>query len=215
MNMNETVYTVGHSTHSIEKFIELLKGAHIDAVSDVRSRPFSRMNPQFNRENLKTSLSAEGIKYVFLGKELGARSDDQSCYRNGQVQYDLLANTELFKQGIRRVKEGAQKYQVALMCAEKEPLDCHRTILVARELVKEGIGVKHILADGSIEDHESAIGRLIQKLRIPGSDMFRSENIAIDEAYSRQGQEIGYREETQETSSSDQQQEQRVTGIMR
>src|ERR1700704_3164996 len=120
--MTEAVYTIGHSTHSIEKFVELLGRAQITAVSDVRSRPYSRMNPQFNRENLKQSLSANGIKYVFLGKELGARSEDHSCYRNGQVQYDLLARTDLFKQGIERILEGTQKYRVALMCAEKEPL---------------------------------------------------------------------------------------------
>src|SRR5690242_9735719 len=132
--MEQTVYTIGHSTHAIEKFIALLKSSQIEAVSDVRSWPHSRMNPQFNRETLKRSLREAGIKYVFLGKELGARSEDRGCYRNGQVQYDLLANTELFKQGIERVKEGAQKYRVVLMCAEKDPLDCHRTILVARKL---------------------------------------------------------------------------------
>src|SRR5258707_92198 len=128
--MTDTIYTIGHSTHPIEQFVTLLKSVSITAVSDVRSRPYSRMNPQFNREPLKATLRAEGIKYVFLGKELGARSDDQSCYRNGQLQYDLLAGTELFRQGIERMKEGARSFRIALMCAEKEPLDCHRTILV-------------------------------------------------------------------------------------
>src|ERR1700733_525129 len=107
--MTNRVYTIGHSTHSIERFIELLTAANINAVSDVRSRPYSRMNPQFNREPLKNVLRAANIKYVFLGKELGARSDDPSCYRNGQVQYDLLAQTEVFKQGIERVREGSKK----------------------------------------------------------------------------------------------------------
>jgi uncharacterized protein (DUF488 family) len=192
--MTDTIYTIGHSTHPIERFVVLLKSASITAISDVRSRPYSRMNPQFNREPLKTALRANGIKYVFLGKELGARSDDQSCYRHGQVQYDLLARTELFRQGIERLKEGARSFRIALMCAEKEPLDCHRTILVARKLAEHGIKVKHILADGRIEDHEYAIERLVERLRVPGSDMFRSRQEVLADAYARQGDEIAYRE---------------------
>src|SRR6266446_5531061 len=130
--MVDTVYTIGHSTHTIEKLIALLKDHGITALCDVRSQPYSRMNPQFNREPLKQALRDSGILYVFLGAELGARSEDKSCYRNGQVQYDLLARTDLFKRGIERVKDGAHRYRLALMCAEKEPLDCHRTILVSR-----------------------------------------------------------------------------------
>jgi uncharacterized protein (DUF488 family) len=189
-----TVYTIGHSTHSIERFIALLKSACITAVSDVRSRPYSRMNPQFNREPLQKALQTEYIKYVFLGKELGARSEDRSCYRDGQVQYNLLAETELFKQGIGRVKEGARSFRLALMCAEKEPLDCHRAILVGRKLVEQGMTLKHILGNGEIEDHEHAIIRLIERLRVPGSDMFRPHQEVVNEAYTRQGNEIGYRE---------------------
>ena len=206
--MKHAVHTIGHSIHSIEKFVELLRGANIEAICDVRSRPYSRMNPQFNRESFKQSLITAGVKYVFLGKELGARSEDHSCYRNGQVQYDLLAKTELFTQGIERVKEGARTYRVALMCAEKEPLDCHRTILVARELTKQGLDVNHVLGDGRIESHEHAIHRLIEKLRIPGSDMFRSEDVAIEEAYLYQAKEIAYREDAPR-------QEQRVAGATR
>jgi uncharacterized protein (DUF488 family) len=192
--MTDTIYTIGHSTHPIERFIGLLKSASITAVSDVRSRPYSRMNPQFDREPLKESLRAEDIKYVFLGKELGASPEGQSCYRNGQVQYDLLAETELFRHGVQRAKDGACSFRIALMCAEKEPLECHRTILVARELAAQGIKVKHILADGSMEDQEYTIERLVQRLRVPGSDMFRSQQEVVAEAYARQGNEIAYQE---------------------
>jgi uncharacterized protein (DUF488 family) len=191
-----TIYTIGHSTHLIERFVELLKSVSITAVSDVRSRPFSRMNPQFNREPLKKALRAEDLRYVFLGKELGARSEDQSCYRNGQVQYDLLAETELFRRGMERVKEGARSFRVALMCAEKEPLECHRAILVARQLAEQGIKVKHILADGRVEDHEHSIERLVELLRVPGIDMFRSHQEVVADAYARQRNAIAYREHT-------------------
>jgi uncharacterized protein (DUF488 family) len=201
--MTDPVYTIGHSTHPIERFIELLKSQNITALGDVRSRPHSRMNPQFNLEPLKQSLRDANIKYVFLGKELGARSDDKSCYRNGQVQYDLLAQTELFQRGIERVKEGARTFRLALMCAEKEPLECHRTILVSRRLCEEGVPIRHILGDGQIEEHEHAIKRLIAMLRIPENDMFLPNDAVVSEAYKRQGNEIAYREETPNTPPSD------------
>jgi len=194
--MASPVYTIGHSTHSIEKLIELLLMHDISVVCDVRSKPYSRMNPQFNREDLKESLKHVGIKYLFLGEELGARSEDKSCYRNGQVQYDLLAQTKLFQDGIKRVKKGAKDYRIALMCAEKEPLDCHRTILVSRTLFDDGLTIKHILANGQVEDHAHAIDRLIARLRVPSADMFRSHDAAVADAYAQQGNEIAYREDT-------------------
>jgi len=193
--MTEAVFTVGHSTQTVERFIGLLKQHGITAVADVRSRPYSRMNPQFNREDLKKKLREAKIKYVFLGRELGARSEDQSCYCNGQVQYDLLARTDLFQEGIERLKEGHLEFRIALMCAEKEPLDCHRTILVARELANAGIPVVHILYSGQAENHEDTIGRLIGMLRIPNSDMFREHSAVVSDAYERRGREIAYREE--------------------
>jgi uncharacterized protein (DUF488 family) len=193
--MTNPIYTIGHSTHSIETFIVLLKRHDITVVCDVRSKPHSRMNPQFNREELKSSLKAAGIKYVFLGKELGARSEDKTCYRNGQVQYDLLADTALFKEGVKRVKEGADAHRIALMCAEKEPLDCHRTILVARKLYQDGISIQHILADGNLEEHSHAIDRLIIALRVPPEDMFRKQSSVIEDAYKQRASEIAYQEE--------------------
>ena len=198
--MTEAVYTIGHSTHSVDRFLELLKVGSIEVVGDVRSRPYSRQNPQFNRESLKQVLADWGIKYVFLGEELGARSSDPNCYIEGQVQYDLLARTDLFRKGITRVKEGARSYRVALMCAEKEPLDCHRTILVARELIAQGLNVKHILADRRIEDQAHALDRLIEALRIPQNDMFRSRSAIEFDAYALRGKEIAYRGEPQELS---------------
>lgn len=213
--MSDAVYTIGHSTHSIEKLIELLKQQSITAVSDVRSSPYSRMNPQFNREPLKQALRAANIQYVFLGKELGARSEDRRCYRDGQVQYDLLAQTDLFKKGIERAAEGARKYRVALLCAEKEPLECHRTILVSRKLAEDGLTVRHILGDGRVEEHDRAIERLIAMLKISQNDMFRSNDEAIREAYATQGKAIAYRELSPEPTDSDPAHDKRSAGGMR
>lgn len=190
--MAAEIYTVGHSTQPFETFLGLLQKQGVTAIADVRSAPYSRFNPQFNREELRGVLKVNGIRYVFLGKELGARSDDECCYLDGKVQYKLLAKTPLFQSGINRVMEGAETHKIALMCAEKDPLDCHRTILVARELVSRGAKLTHILQDGSTESHQDAISRLITKLGLGGVDMFRSEELTVDDAYDRQGERIAY-----------------------
>ena len=181
--MPSTIFTIGHSTHTLERFIELLKLHAITAIGDVRSKPYSRMNPQFNREGLSKQLAIAGVSYVFLGRELGARSEDPSCYEDGRVQYGLLAQTELFRQGIGRVRDGMTKYRLALMCAEKEPLDCHRFILVARQLAAAGIPVQHILADGSLESQAGLADRLRRELDLPECDLFRSPEDVLSDAY--------------------------------
>lgn len=190
--MTHAILTIGHSTLPIDEFAALLRKHAVTAVADVRSSPFSRYNPQFNRDALKRELSKAGIQYVFLGKELGARSDDPGCYVGTKVQYSKLAATPLFRAGLDRVEQGAAQYNVALMCAEKEPLDCHRTILVARELVSRGHDIVHILADGSLEPHAHTMLRLLDQLGLPHQDMFRSQGDIFDEAYGRRGEKIAY-----------------------
>jgi len=190
--MQDAVFTVGHSTHPLERFIDLLLRHGITALCDVRSRPYSRVNPQFNREELKRSLSERGIKYVFLGKELGARSEDPACYENGKVQYDRLARTDLFRGGLERVHRGMKDYRLALMCAEKEPLECHRTILVARHLAACGVDVRHIHADGRLESHSQALSRLARMLNLPEGNLFRTREEVLADAYRRQEERIAY-----------------------
>ena len=175
--------------------MDLLRLHGITAVADVRSRPYSRMNPQFNRESFCKLLQSSGIAYVFLGRELGARSEDRSCYVQGQVRYDLLAQTDLFQAGMRRVTEGMITHRVALMCAEKDPLTCHRTILVCRHLVNGGVKVRHILADGRLEDHEEAISRLLYEHGFLGHDLFRSRMETIEQAYRARERQIAYIEQ--------------------
>lgn len=189
------VLSIGHSTHSIEAFVGLLLQHEVAALADVRSAPFSRFNPQFNRDALERSLKAHGIKYVFLGRELGARSDDRSCYENGRVLYARLARTELFRSGLERVMRGAQDRRIALVCAEKEPLECHRTLLVARALDEEGVTVDHILADGRLEVHGDAMVRLLDLVGLPREDLFRSRSELIAQALARQEEKVAYVDE--------------------
>lgn len=191
-----TIFTIGHSTHDAEAFLALLRQHRIEAVADVRSSPFSRFNPQFNREVLEQWLKSASIRYVFLGRELGARSEDRSCYRDGRVQYACLAKTPLFQSGLERVIQGFARYRIALMCAEKEPLDCHRTLLVAKALVERDVPVQHIHADGHLESYGAALDRLLDLTGLPKQDMFHSRDELIAKAVARQEQNIAYVDET-------------------
>lgn len=192
--MPDTLYTIGHSNHLIDHLIDLLRQHNITAVCDVRSRPYSRYNPQFDRESFRCSLEAAGIAYVFLGKELGARSEDPSCYLFGKVQYAKLARTALFQSGLKRVREGMKTYTIALMCAEKEPLDCHRTILVSRQFAESGVSIQHIHEDGRLEAHEDALIRLAESLNLRAGELhlFRSAEDLTADAYALQEKRIGY-----------------------
>jgi uncharacterized protein (DUF488 family) len=186
------IYTVGHSNHPIEKFLALLSQHQITALADVRSTPYSRRNPQFNSKPLASALEAQGVVYVALGKELGARSDDPACYEDGRVQYRRLAQTPLFKQGIERVLTGAQRFRVALMCAEKEPLDCHRTLLVSRALELAGASIIHIHADGNTEPHHETMLRLVKKMGLSKDDLFADHAQLIDAACTIYEPKIAY-----------------------
>jgi len=190
--MNETLYTVGHSNRPLKEFLDALKAHGITAIVDVRSQPYSKMNPQFDRESLTASLKAEGITYVFLGKELGARSQSPSCYEDGKVQFDRLARTAIFKDGLERVYQGMKQFRVALMCAEKEPLACHRTILVARELSLQGVPIRHILSATESEDHAQTTERLLYELDMNEANLFMGKTELIADAYRRQAQRIAY-----------------------
>lgn len=190
--MGEAVFTIGHSTHSVEKLVDLLARHQISAIADVRSQPYSRMNPQFNREALQAALKASGISYVFMGRELGARTDDRSCYIGGKVQYDLLAQTQPFQEGLDRVSQGSAKHRIALMCAEKDPLTCHRTILVCKHLVARGHDVQHILESARLESHGAAMARLMSELGMAERDLFKSREELEREAYARRGEQIAY-----------------------
>ena len=194
------IYTVGHSTHTSEEFTALLRAHDVTAVADVRSAPYSRFNPQFNRETLVRALETRGVQYLFLGRELGVRPSDPACYENGQVVFSRLAGTAEFRKGIDRVMAGADGAmagarlgRLALMCAERDPLDCHRTILVARELARRGIDVAHILADGRVEPHDAAVERLLMRHGLDQPELLGLPDDRSDRAYDKQAKLIAYK----------------------
>ena len=190
------LFTIGHSNHTLERFLELLSQHSIDAIGDVRSSPYSRYCPHFNQASLRSALAGTGIAYVFLGKELGARPDDPACFVNGRVSYTRLAARPEFREGLNRVRLGITKYRLALMCTEKDPLDCHRMILVCRQLRSPDLMIRHILADASIETNEAAERRLCDSLALQ-ADLFTREAEVIERAYDRQAERITFTQENE------------------
>ena len=166
------IFTVGHSNHAPEAFLALLRAHGVEVVADVRSSPYNR-NPytsHFNREALAATLEREGIRYAYYGDRLGGRPAALALYdADGRLQYDRAARTDEFREGALDLLHSAESNRVALMCAEKEPLDCHRTLLVAQELTSaygvSGDRVRHILADGNTEPHTEAMRRLLDGAR--------------------------------------------------
>lgn len=195
VEIHQTVFTIGHSNLEFAKFVALLKQHGVQAVADVRSSPYSQFNPQFNREPLQRALREQGISYVFLGEELGARRSEPECYVNGRADYALIAGSPAFVRGVDRITQGAAKMRVAMMCAEKDPLDCHRCILVSPRLRERGIEVRHILSDGTLESHEQAESRLAQLFDLHERELFRSSGEIVAEAYRLQGEKIAYQED--------------------
>ena len=186
------IFTIGHSNHSIERFLGLLKDAEINMVVDVRSAPFSRMFPHFNQDSLKKSLGEKSIGYLFLGDLIGGRSNDPEDYVEGQVVYGMLAQKDSFKSGMTRLRDGASKYRIAIMCSEKEPLDCHRTLLVSEGLIEMGIEVGHIHADGSVESHQDALARLLRLHNLSSPDLFSDDSARLAEALTLQEKKIAF-----------------------
>ena len=143
--------TIGHSNLAADRFLGLLKDAGVTAVADVRSVPFSRWCPWFSGKALAQRLAGEAIAYIALGDALGGRPRDPRLYRDGVADYEAMATSEEFAAGLQRVVDEMAHHRVCLLCAEREPLDCHRCLLVGRALVARGLALGHIRPDGRIE----------------------------------------------------------------
>ena len=157
-----TIYSIGHGNKKIEDFINELKSFNILFLLDIRSKPFSKWNPQFNQNELKFKLEENGIKYVFVGDSLGGLPDDRSCYDyNGKVVYDLIKEKDFFKEGLERLTiANEKKINLAIMCSEAKPEECHRSKLIGQELLKKKISLKHIISTKLIKSQEIVMNEL-------------------------------------------------------
>jgi uncharacterized protein (DUF488 family) len=153
------LFTVGHSNHSLEKFVALLQKHEIKVLADIRSSPYSGYVKHFDREELGRSLQQADITYLYLGKELGGRPDEDEFYdADGHVLYSRLAESPMFLDGIQRLELGIRRYRVAIMCSEENPAVCHRHLLVGRVLARRGVTILHLRGDGSLLP-DSALGQ--------------------------------------------------------
>ncbi len=193
------LYTVGHSTFPKEHLIGLLRKYDVDYLLDVRSIPFSKYTPQYNSDFLKKYLFDEGINYATMGKYFGARQENPAFYPDGFLDFELFRASTIFIQGFENVNKGLIDHNIALMCTEKDPIDCHRAIMVARGFELQGVTVRHILHDSAILTQEDLNQKLLNRY-FPDRgqlSLFREQNKTdeeyLAEAYKLRNKEIGYR----------------------
>lgn len=160
-----SIFTIGHSNHELQKLIDLLKFNEIEVVVDIRSNPHSRFAAQFNKDDFKKAIRAAGIKYLFLGKEVGGKPEDPEFYDpDGFVLYSRIAKSPLFLEGIERLMNGIRNYRVVLMCSEENPAHCHRRLLVGRVLSDKSVQIHHIRGDGRLQS-EYEVAREADQIR--------------------------------------------------
>lgn len=199
--MMETIYTIGHSNHPPEYFLELLQAHQIDSIVDVRSIPASKYNPQYNQKPLAALLHQHGIRYLHFPEEFGARQTNPEVLdESGTVDFKKVRQTDAFRTGVRRLETGLERgYRIALLCSEADPLDCHRFAMVSVHLAHIGYTVLHILKDKSILTQEALEKNLMEKYRkkLPVPSLFEpaiSESDQLEMAYHLKNKDIGWAE---------------------
>ena len=197
------IFTIGHSNYKVEKLIDMLRYYNINCVVDIRGTPYSKYNVQYNKETIRDTLIKEGFVYIYMAKEFAAKRENKVSYnKEGYSDFEKVIYEEEFKNGIERLKNGCKKgYRIALLGAMQDPIRCHRSILVGRELVQHGFNVKHILDDYSIAYQEDIEKSILDKYfedrnQITIDYMLgtnKNEKEMIEESYRMANKEIGYR----------------------
>jgi uncharacterized protein (DUF488 family) len=191
--MSFDLFSIGHSNIAAERFLALLRDVGVDTIADVRSTPFSRRFPWFSGKALAATLTQHGMAYLAYGDTLGGRPRDAALYCDGAADYEAMARQPHFQSGLDRLLANSARSRVGLMCAEREPLDCHRCLLVARSLAQRGLTIGHILHDGTVEPHAATEQRLLA-LTGASDDLFvtgQDERLAA--AYRRRARAVAYR----------------------
>lgn len=187
------LFTIGHSNIPAERFIALLRDAGIDAIADVRSTPASRFCPWFSAKNLAPLLAGVNVAYVFFGDELGGRPRDPSLYCDGLADYEAMAQRPGFRADLDRLLAMARERRLCLMCSERDPLDCHRCLLVARALAARGVSTGHILHNGEIESHTATERRLLKAAGEDGDLFVTGHDERLAAAYRRRARAVAFR----------------------
>ncbi len=199
------LYTIGYTSYTRDDFLQALKNHKIDVIADVRSSPYSSYYKEYNQDILKKTLKENSILYVFLGKELGARPSDKSVYKEGIVDFSLVKNLSIFQEGISRLEKGLKDYNIALLCAEKDPIQCHRTILVSSGLHPK-YSINHIWEKEKheknifpVESHSELENRLIGEHFKNQLSLLYDREQMLEIAYKKQEKNIAYEENLEES----------------
>lgn len=204
--MDNTIYTIGYTGFTIDGFIETLKLHQINVVIDVRSSPYSERYPDYNKNAIEPKLKENGIYYRNYVSEFGARQENVNFYsEEGCLDFALFAQSEQFLSGVEKIKNSVSKgYNIVLLCAEKEPIQCHRTILVARVFSDLGYKIIHLMPDNQTKTQKQIEQELLNKY-FPNrgqmtlfSTSVMSDEKCLVEAYKIQNKKIGYRLEGEE-----------------
>ncbi len=195
---DKALFTLGHSNLEFDQFVGLLSNLQVQLLADVRSSPHSGRFPQFSQPVLQKMLEEGGISYLFLGEELGGRPDDLDAYRrDGVVDYRARRKSYAFGAGLERLLAELERRRIALMCAEEDPLECHRFLMICPELVRKGIRPLHVRGDGRIETQEAAENRLLETHGFAGianHTLFpQKRDDALEQAYELQAQKVAFR----------------------
>jgi len=186
-------FTIGHSNRTLNEFISLLNNLSINCVVDARSKPYSKYAKQFNKETIKKFLEDNKIYYIFMGNELGAKTENAKFLTKGEVDFNKLRESPDFKNGISRIIDGLnKKFNIAIMCSEKNPIDCHRFSLISKELKFRGIEVKHIISAGEIKTQEEIENEVVKNFEKNQLNIF-GELDSIDNAYEKITKKIRYK----------------------
>lgn len=190
----ETIYTIGYAGFEIESFLKALKEHGITVLIDVRSSPVaSEYYKAYSKDVLEPLLKSNNILYRNYSAEFGARQTNKDWFTNGYLDFKKFTNTDNFKSGVKKIKDGmALNYKFVLMCAEKDPINCHRTIMISKALQDLGFQIKHILPN-DLETQEELNKRLL-KLYFPNSSLFDDEQTMLEESYRLQNEKIGFKE---------------------
>ena len=196
--MPKPVFTIGHSNFDLDVFLGMLHDQRVELLIDVRSRPQSGRFPQFSQPGFQAAVERAGVAYLLLGEDLGGRPDDPDvCMRDGIVDYRRGRKSCAFRSGIERVLAEAQSRSVALVCAEEDPLECHRFLMICPELVAAGVIPIHIRKGSKIEPQKEAENRLLAAsglASMAGNTLFPGARLdALDEAYDSQARKCAFR----------------------